>query len=147
MALGDLGDARMVCHLAHHVDGDDGLGAASLALQSGEGFLQQLRVDVAGLVTVDEGGLCAGVGDGVGGGGERQGGGEHHVAGPHAQREQAQVQGGGARRERYGVLHAGVARQLSLEGVDFGPQRGDPPGAHGSDQRIFLGLGHIWRRQ
>ena len=58
---------------------------------------------------------------------------------------QTQVQGGGAGAEHDGVLAVGEGGELGLEGVDLGPERGDPAGIERAHDGFLLGGRHVGR--
>ena len=95
------------------------------------------RGEVAGAqLDIGEDRFGAGVADRVGGGDEGQRGHHHLVAGAEAERDQGQVQRGGAGTEGDGVLRADPLGEGPFEGGDPGAL-GDPAGAH----RLGGGLG------
>ena len=116
------------------MDRHDGLGP----LRNGGG--DEGRVDVEGArIDIDEDGLGPHQADGLGGGEEGEGGGDHLVAGAHAQRAQADDERVGARVEADGVPDAQVVGHLFLEGLDLGSEDEAPRVEDAPDGRLDLG--------
>lgn len=90
--------------------------------------------------------LRADIPDGVDGRDEGEGGRQHLVAGPHAQRGQGQVQRGGAGPHGHGILRAMTIREHAFEGAHH-RTLGQPAAVdHAGEGRLFLfaehGVGH-----
>ena len=134
---GDGRDPGQVAGHAHLVHAEDGLGAL------GDGGLQARRVQVEGVrldVHEDRGG--AAVADAVGGGDEGVADGDDLVARLDADRQQRQVQGRGAARNRAGVGGADQGGEGLLELRDPGALA-DPAGAQGLGGGLDLFLADV----
>ncbi|OIQ75012.1 hypothetical protein GALL_433180 [mine drainage metagenome] len=116
--------------LTVEVDDHGGLRCDVFSAQRIERCGQSLRRHVPTLrLGVDEYRRGAELPDRVGAGDEGEAGTQHHVARPHAQQSQAEMQRGGARIRGRGMLHADLRGQLAFEGVDMGAERCDPVAA------------------
>ena len=93
-------------------------------------------------VDVDQDGPQARESDDVRGRGERVGGDEHLVAGLEPEREDRQVERGGPRGDRDGVLHAARSGEQTLELVDLRAHRQLARLEHGLDLGQLL-LAHV----
>ena len=134
---GDRRDARQVAGHAHLVHAEDGLGARR------DGGLETRRVDVEGVrLDVHEDRRGAAVADAVGGGDEGVADRDDLVARLDADRQQRQVQGGGAARDRAGVGGADQGGEGLLELRD--PRAlADPAGAQGLGGGLDLFLADV----
>ena len=118
VALGDLDQRRHLGRVAEDVDDQDRPGAGrDRGLDRGRVHVERERVDLG------EDRRRAGEEHRVGRRDEREGRGDDLVAGPDAQRVQAQVQAGGAARDRDRVAHADALGPGALEARPHRPQR------------------------
>ena len=148
VARADVEDARVVGALAVEIDGDDRGRLLPRARARGEIFFEQIGIERPRVGRdVHERRRRAHVGDRVGGRRERHRRGDDLVAAADAERDERQVQRGGAARQRYRVRHADRGGELALERVDVRPERRDPPRVERVEQQLALGRADVWRRQ
>jgi len=108
---------------------------------------QELGVQVPALaIAVDEDGRRAQVTNRIDAGDEGECRREHLVAGAHAQRAQAKVNGCGSTPERHGG-QADALLELPLELVDVRTHRAQPVGGEGSADELLLAPAHVRHRQ
>ena len=96
---------------------------------------------------VDEDGPGTDVPDGIESGGEGEAGDENPVALPDAEQEQGEMESGRPTGKGDAVRPVGDGRQLGLESVDFGPERGDPTAFEGTVDRGLVGQPGVRRGQ
>lgn len=96
-------------------------------------------------VRINENGRRALVQDRVGARCESQSGTEDGITSPHTQQSKSKVNGRSAGINRSGMADTDQTCQLTLEGIDMGPQRGDPVRSEGLGNEILLCLSHMWR--
>ncbi len=79
------------------------------------------------------------IADRIEGGREGQAGDQNPIALPDTEQEHGEMKGGRAAGEGNAVGPIGNGRQLGLEGVDLGPERGDPTPFEGTIEGSLVG--------
>ena len=153
--LGGIGDQR---HPVLRQKGHDGGVVGGLpvdvdrdangVLAGVQSLCEQIRVHVPAIRgAVDEDGSGPDITDRIEGGGEGEAGDENPIALPDAKQKHGEMKRGRAAGEGNTVGPVGNRRQLRLEGVDLGPERGDPTPFEGTVEGGLVGQSGVRRGQ